>query len=195
MNQFVIWEWSRDVKHAARLQDMINFDDAPSFVLGRPLQGTFPDNVQFQMDPDAPRDTVLTDFLVNINSLLVVSRRLKEFLAARAIKSVEYLPVTILNHKGKVASPDYFIVHTIDDIDCLDLAKSVPRYSQIRKEAINRVQKMVLDPALVDPARELFQVKNLDGFTFATRSLAEAMTKEKFTSIEWLPIEDYDPDA
>lgn len=183
------------MKHAAGLDEMVGFDELPYFVLGRSLQGKFPGDVKFRMDPDAPRDTILTDFLQNIHSLLIVSRRLKEFLENRGVKAVEYLPVTILNHKGKVASSDYFIVHTVDDIDCLDLAQSGPRYSSIRKESIDRVERMVLDPTRVSPERELFQVKNLDGFTFATRALADAITREKFTSIEWLPIEDYNPDA
>jgi len=57
------------------------------------------------------------------------------------------------------------------------------------------VEKMVLDPSRIDPERELFQVKDLDGFTFATRELADAIKAAKFTSIRWLPIADYDPRA
>lgn len=191
---FMIWDWS-PVKHAVRLDDMENFVELQHFVLGKSLVGRFPENVQFRMARDRPRDTILTDYLVNVDSLLVISERLRDFLEQRKVKCVEYLPVAILDHKGKPVASKYFIAHTVDDLDCLDVARAQPLYSEIRKASITLVKHMAFDEARIDPERELFQVKNLDGFTFAARELADAITAARFTGIKWLPIADYDPYA
>lgn len=192
--EFVMWESAR-VSHAVHLDVIQNFTESQYFVLGRSFAGKFPENVQFAMDPDRPRDTILTDSLRNIDSLLVISERLRDFLEQRKVKCVEYLPVAILDHKGKPVASKYFIAHTLDDLDCLDVARAQPLYSEIRKASITLVKHMAFDEARIDPERELFQVKNLDGFTFATRELADAITAAKFTGIKWLPIADYDPYA
>jgi hypothetical protein len=177
------------------LDEIVNFDDTHHFMLGKSLAKTFPDNVKIRMSADMPRDNVLTDFLENSESLLVVSGRLKEFLEERKLKALEYLPVIILNHKGKPVKEPYFIANPFDHVDCLELKASQPRYSQVRKQSIDRIERFVLDPERIDPERELFKIKNLDGHTLVSRDLADAITKAKFTAIGWMKLEDYNPNA
>jgi hypothetical protein len=189
--RFFIWDWTKQVKSSVWLDPIRNFTDSPAFYLGRPFAGTFPKGVQFPIS----HGHVLTDNLTNVDSLIVVSKRLQSFLERRGVGSVEYLPVSIVDKKDAVRSDEYFIVHTIDDLDCLDVQRSEPSYSSIRKQAISLVKRMVLDPSRVPADRELFQVKEFNGFTFATSELAEAIEKEGFTSVGFQPIEEYDPYA
>jgi hypothetical protein len=190
--EYALWEWEPNgVRNTCSLEKMLNFDDSYHFALGTQLASTFPDNVQIRMDPNTPRDNVLTDYLQNIDSILVVSDRLKTFFEERHLKCVEYLPVTILDHKGKPARARYFIANTYDHVDCLDVTVSKPKYGHIRKESIKSVQRLVLDPQRVDAERELFVIKNFSGPILVRTALANAITQAKFTGIQWRKLEEY----
>jgi hypothetical protein len=159
---------------------------------GIPCAKDFPQGVTFQMDLSDPHDMLLADNLRNGNYLIVVSKKLKEFLESRSLKKVEYLPVTILDHKGRVASPDYFIVHPIDPVDCLDLDECSPTYSTIDPETINYIKELVLDESKVDPERELFRTKNFYTSTLVRQDLAEAIEAEGFDGVQFLDLENFD---
>ena len=61
----------------------------------------FPPDASFRMSKDYPKNLKMEDFLVNENKLLVVSARVKEFLEGQKIEQNEFLPVRIINHKGR----------------------------------------------------------------------------------------------
>jgi hypothetical protein len=193
--EYLIWRWSRNVKYAARLGEMRNLQEVGNITLGRAFGSSFPPNVEFLMNPETPRENLLTDNLKNSHSVLVLSERLKDLLEARQLKAVEYHGVTILDHKGKAVAPKYFMVHPYDDVDCLNTAASQPTYGTIRKETIYRLKRVVLDPARVDRERELFKIRDFADLVFVSRELAKAITDAKFTSVEWMEIQDYDGEA
>lgn len=158
---------------------------------GIPCAKDFPQGVTFQMDLSDPHDMLLADNLQNADYLIVASKKLKEFLESRSLKKVEYLPVTILDHKGRVASPDYFIVHPIDPVDCLDLDKCSPTHSTIDPEDITYIEELVLDESKVDPERELFKAKNFYIPTLVRQDLVEAIEAEGFDGVQLLDFEDF----
>jgi hypothetical protein len=133
----------------------------------------------------------LVDNLINTHQTIVASPKLRAFLEARGLKKVEYLPVTILDHRGRPASTEYSIVHPIEPIDCLDLAASQPHFSAIDKTTIQRVKKLVIDEAKLDPQRELFRANGFGKVTFASRALAQALDQAKFVGIQWKELADY----
>src|SRR5262245_30446462 len=61
---------------------------------------SFPANACFRMNERYKKAVKLTDNLINSFKLVIVSSSLKAFLEAEALKNVEYLPVSIINHKG-----------------------------------------------------------------------------------------------
>src|SRR5205823_2081893 len=103
---------------------------------------SFPETATFAMNPDFPDNTLLADNLLNSAGAIIASERLKRYLESQAVTKVEYLPVTILDHRGRTASRDYFIVHPIDPVDCLDLEKCQPTWNRIQKTWINRVRHL-----------------------------------------------------
>jgi len=112
---------------------------------GVPRAATFTDNVTLKMDNQYPHNIMLADDLFNKHRLIVVSGRLKNFLQSRSLVQVEYLPITILDHKGQIASRDYVIVHPINPVDCLDVEQCVPRWSFIDKTRIKELKHFVID--------------------------------------------------
>lgn len=150
----------------------------------------FPEDAVFPMNPDFPHGIALKDSIQNIGSMVVVSPRLKDFLEQRELKAVEYLPVGLLNHKGRpVQGGKYFIVNLLDPVDCLDLDRCDAKYSNITPEDIMRVKRLVLDEAKVDTERQLFSPKGLFA-PLARRDLAEAIDAAGFTGIRWVELKD-----
>jgi hypothetical protein len=68
-------------------------------------------------------------------SFIVVSKRLRELIEAHNPKDIEFLPVTIKNHKKRVASTEYTIMHGAKAIE--------PKYHFIEKKKIMQVEQLV----------------------------------------------------
>ncbi|MEQ1850440.1 MAG: DUF1629 domain-containing protein [Chthoniobacteraceae bacterium] len=151
----------------------------------------FPSDAAFTMDPEFPDNTLLTDNLINLNMMIVVSSKLREFLEKRAPTHLEYLRVTILNHKGKPASEDYFIIHPIDPVDCLDLPKSQPTYSSMDRTNIKRVKQVALDESKVDRDRLLFRPKSFYRATLIKEEVAAEIDRAGFTGVRWVKPEEF----
>ncbi|GAA5182352.1 hypothetical protein GCM10025771_31440 [Niveibacterium umoris] len=143
------------------------------------------------MNPDQPDDIALLDNVHNTDGILVVSARLKTFLKSQDLTHVEYLPLTVEDHKGRAVSEPFFVVHPLQPVDAIDLEASGCRMSRIKKDRIQSMEKMVLRTAEIPADRQLFRLKGLWGVTLVRESLAQAITAAGFTGLRWLPIDAY----
>jgi hypothetical protein len=189
-SKYAIWE-SKDVPNACSLHKLVEVEKLYELVKGVPRAATFPASAAYRMDPDFPHDTMLIDNLINSDMLVVVSQQVKEFLEKRALKKVEYLPVAIFDHKQKIASRDYFLIHPIDPVDCIDLDKSEVEWGIIDEESIDEVNHLVIDETRIDPEREMFRLKHFCDIVLVRWELAEAIDAQGFTGIRWIDINDY----
>lgn len=189
-SQYVIWT-SKEEPNCCVLQELRGVEKKYQLRKGISRFEGFPGSASFSMNPDYPHDTVLTDNLMNTSMMKIISRRVKEMLEQNGVQKVEYLPVTIINHKGRVASRDYFILHDIDPIDCLDKDKCGATMSPVDPESIDRVERLVLDDAKVDITREIFRPKYFPALTLVSRELAAAIDSKGFTGVSWKELEDY----
>jgi hypothetical protein len=119
---------------------------------------------------------------------IVASKGLQEFLEKQGVPNVEYLPVVIVNLKGKTVSKDYFIVHLIEPVECLDLDKCEPTWGEVDETSIDEVKHLVIDETRVDPVRQLFRPKQFHQVILARRTLAEAIDAAGFTGIKWIEL-------
>jgi hypothetical protein len=189
-SQFVIWK-SKMPPHVCALGDLTGVEREWELLEGMPRAEGFPDSVTCKMDPEFPKNTLLADNLMNSAMAIIVSSHLKEFLESKSLAKVEYLPLTILDHRGKPASRACFIVHPIDPVDCLDLKKCKPTWSRIEESWIKNVESLVLEEQNVASNRALFRPKAFHKVTFVRRELAEAIDKEGFTGIRWLELDEF----
>src|SRR5215470_9499999 len=91
--------WARDIVNGAcALSGMTGFEDDWKLIYGHPVAGEFPVKARFTMDPDYPRDVMLTDNLYNSDMLIVASQPLRELIESQHIPAIEYLAVPIFNH-------------------------------------------------------------------------------------------------
>jgi hypothetical protein len=143
------------------------------------------------MSDDHPRSIGLLDNVMNLADLIVVHARLKGFLEAKALKNLEYLPVSILNHKGRTASRDYFIVHPLVPQDCLDVQKSGVRFNAIIRTDISSVRQLVLDPSRIDPDVRLFRLAHFTLPVLVDKEIADEISMAGFTGVTFVDTSRY----
>ena len=130
----------------------------------------------------------LADRVANSCNLLIVSKTLQTALAAVNKGPAQYLPVEIYNHKNRLASADYFVVNPIGTVDALNLKASSIKWFE---GDVVSVDKIVLDPAKLKAAPDLFRVKE-DPYTYvvseniltAWRSIVPKPTNVVFRTLE-----------
>jgi hypothetical protein len=162
-------------------------------IRGERWAGGFPKGVRFEMSKRHKKETGLLDDVMNMDAVKVCSRKLVEFLRDRKLKNVDYLPVTILDHKGKVASSEYSIVHPVAPQDALDLDGSEPTYSPLMKTEIDEVRRLRVDPRRVDPEVRLFRLAAYFFPVLVDAKLAEEIRAAGFQGPYFTPLEEYEP--
>jgi hypothetical protein len=174
------------------LDDLEGFEDEWAVSQGVSLADSPPEQLSMSMYAEEPRNTVLPDYVDNMDSLVIVSPRLKAFLEAQEVSHVEYYPIEIIDHKGKVASTDYFVAHLIDPVDCIDADASKAKWTNqgLPTERIRRLERLVLDLARVPEGRKLFFPKFYNKYPIMRRDLAEAMQEGGFTNVHIVPFDD-----
>jgi hypothetical protein len=187
MNQFVEWD-PCSVKDGAVLTNLQGVDRVFALDDGESVVNGFPQGAHFRFDPEFKRDTLPVDFYINVDSMMVCSNRAKEFISASGPEAVEYLPVTVFDHKGKALAERHWIVHPINPPDCIDLASSKVTWSSLDPDSIQRFRHLELDAARVPAARQLFRPKACPRLLALRRPFAEALVQQGFSGARWKEI-------
>lgn len=189
-DEYVLWD-AADLPNVCSLSKMAGLDKTYRLVDGVPMQSEFPDGVHFQMDPDNPTDTLLADNLINPYSVIVASDALATFIRDGHGKKLEFLPVSIVDHRGKTVPESYFIIHPVDHVDCLDVDASGGQWDLIDSEVLDSVERIVLDQEKLDPGRSIFRPCPLVDVVVIRRALAEELQQSGFSGLEWVELSDY----
>jgi len=174
----------------ATVDQLAGFEDEWAVGQGMSLAATPPDKLTMSMYADEPRNTVLPDYVQNMKSLVIVSPRLRSFLEARQVSNVEYYPLEINDHKGKVASSEYSVAHLINPVDCIDADASGAKWigEGLATKRIMLLRKLVLDPSRVPEDRQLFFPRYYSEIPLLRRELADAMRQENFSNVKIVPL-------
>lgn len=167
------------------LDGLQNVEDDYEISKGISRAKDFPADACFRMSNQHKKHVALSDGLHVLGRQLVVSPRLKAFIEARNPPKVEYLKVTILNHKGKPIPETYHIVNPLAVVDCIDTKKSKLEWNAIDEELICGVYKLVLKTDAIDPNLLLFRPKHLEHRVFIQRAFGEEMRAAGFTALRF----------
>jgi hypothetical protein len=178
--EYVFWA-KKDEGNSTMLKAPKGAGDAWELLEGVPRAANFPNDVTMRMSDRHKLAIGMPDSLMNMASLIVVSRRLREFLEKKTLPNVEYLPITVINHKDRVESAEYSIVHAVDSPDCLDRGASGPVHSAIIPTNVMSVDTLILDPSKIDPKVPLFRIKDFGYPCIVARPLAEEILQAGFT--------------
>ena len=171
------------------LQKIENLPDSLRLTKGQELE-PWPENVKLHMDPNFPKALQVPDCVKNLQNAIVVSKRLKEFIEAAKPVHVEYLPISIIDHKGKVASAKHFIVNPYKLQDCIDQGASTIRWNPMDKDLISACTKMVIDEKRIEQNARVFRLQHYRKKVLFARDLAEGIEKAKFTGLNFIEIDE-----
>lgn len=173
-SNFVVWLGGLNVDEFCVL-DEIEVRQAVDLNEAVSLAAEWPADASAKMSPDFKRQIRLADSLKSRH--LVASLAMKQALeAASAVTKVEFLPLTVINHKGRVASRDYFVVNALQVVDCIDVKASKPVYNDIDPESIMYFKKhLVLNEEAIPKTAKLFRAKHYTTRTLMRRDVAERM--------------------
>jgi hypothetical protein len=143
------------------------------------------------MDPEFPDDLKLGDSIKNSGGYLVISKRLKEALEPAVADAVEYLPVRIINHKGRLASAAYFIANPLAIYDAIDLEKSTVKWNHINTDAITSISKLVLDGERLPRETSMFRLKAFERRVVLSRALADSLASGGFVGLGFTNVTDF----
>lgn len=152
----------------------------------------WPSNVQFRMDPALPKASQLPDWVKNLPRALVASKALKQIVQESEPTDIEYLPITLIDHKGREASTDYFLLNPFTLQDAIDQQQSVLEWNAIDPNLISDCTSLVLDEARIDPRATVFRLKHYPSKVIFRRDLAKAIKKAGCTGIKFVEIEEVD---
>src|SRR5687768_17265753 len=91
---------------------------------GERLAKEFPKKATVQFADKFKDRRKLYDFIFNLESALFVSSKVKDILEQLETPDLEFLPVSVKDHKGTVIADDYFILNPIGTQDIIDMKKS-----------------------------------------------------------------------
>ncbi len=192
-NEYVVWKHGGSDIYCY-LDILLNVDNNDEIRSGKSLINGFPANACFHMDESYPRAIKLSDNMANASGFTVISQKLMEFIKSHNPESVEFLPVTINNHKGLEASRDYFIMNPLIILDCIDLEKTEVEWDDF-DEDIEEIWDwdgvFTLDVSRIDKSIHLFRPKYHTSTVLVRKDLAKSIEKEGFTRICFVELDKY----
>lgn len=187
---YLIWSADSQSNYCV-LGYLEGFPDDYKLMKGDSVASEWPSDVRLRMDPDFKKQVKLSDNLLNPVNLLIASKGLCDFFRKQELPNIEYLAVTILNHKKKVASKEYSIANLVTTQDCIDTDKSEVTWNDINPHYISTMKRLVFDERKIDKNARLFRAEHLKTLIFVRADLAEAVTAGGFTNIKFWPLSVY----
>lgn len=166
-------------------------EQAFRFDRGNSLKNWVPIGANYPMSPQWPDRRVLYEFQSNTLSLLIVSGRCKTVLEAGAHANLEFLPISIINHRGKLASGDYFIVNILGGVDCMDRERSVFKPSHLKPSIIASCSRLVLKNDKIPEDVELFRLSNAPTTYIIKQSLKDRLEAQGVKGAAFIAEHDY----
>ncbi len=177
---------------AAHFGFVQGYDDSWKLVEGISVAAEFPEDATYHMNEDLPHDKRLEDAIYNLDSQLVVSGRLRTFLQSQDNLQIEFLPVQLVNHKGKAVQEPYFIVNILCHVDAVDKAATTHEWNTLDDTAMIGIENLTIDEDRVPKEAVLFRLVHVTDVMGVRSDLAEALREEGFTGLEFADFADYD---
>ena len=170
---------------------MDGFEESYKIMYAQPVAEHYDGEAFFEMSPDFTKDIALADNVKNTGYILV-SDALKKVLEEMVTNRVEYVPVRIINHKGRVASEDYFVVNPLDLCDAIDFEQSDVEWNSIDPNVLSDCYELVLHEDRIPSDYTLFRLKHFPTEVLLRRDVVERLEAEGFTGLRFIEVEDFD---
>jgi len=156
------------------------------------LADWFPADATYQMSHRYPFARRLCDLQCNPLRLLLVSSAFREILLRFECRNVEFFPITLLNHRGKVASTTHVVAHVFPSLDCIDEQQTQGTPSAFIPEIMQSISKLVLDERRIPDDVHIFRPKQMPVIHIVREPLARAIVEADLTGMIFVPVDQYD---
>ncbi|PTL84214.1 imm11 family protein [Vitiosangium sp. GDMCC 1.1324] len=151
------------------------------------LASEFPTGVAMKFSPSFPEQRKVYDFVTNTLNIRVVSKHVRRIVLELAPDDVEFLPVTLMDHQGGVASREHFIMNVLARRDVIDLERADVRMGAILKTEIDRVRNLVLKGDLEPGGPKVFRPLHLRVGTMIDETIHAAFSGAGLTGCKFFP--------
>ncbi|MBI2379772.1 MAG: hypothetical protein HYV16_03330 [Gammaproteobacteria bacterium] len=142
---------------------------------GSSLQAGWPASAECWMDMEFPKDIQLSDAIHCLSARIISPRAYALFHEFCANTDIEFLKISIVNHKGRLAADDYWIVNPLRIVDCIDTAQSQVTWNPIDHELISDCKDLVLKPEALADAPLVFRPKHKPSAIFMKTAFTEKL--------------------
>jgi len=187
MSNYLVWRPGLKKDGICKLNGLTGVPKSYEIDDGVPRLQGWPPDAAAAMNPDFPKDIGLADSLSGA-TFLVISGKAKQFIEQENAGKIEFLPMKIINHKGRVASEDYFVVNPLDVVDCIDKEASG---AEMDDDMIEGCAQLVLKEDAIPKDLKIFRTKFWSGRILIRRDLAQKMTAAGLTCMSFTEPAEY----
>jgi hypothetical protein len=187
---FLVWRRGAMKDGICKLNGLVGLEDDYEIDDGVSRSDGWPSDVSASMDPEFPKDIGLADSLPGTGFVLL-SAAAKAFLEQKQVRNIEYLPIKIINHKGRAMIEPYFVLNPLEIVDCIDKDASGVRLSPMNKTMIKSCKQLVLHEEKVPAEARVFRTAFWSGRILIRRDLAEEMNAAGLTGMTFLEPQTY----
>jgi hypothetical protein len=186
--EFKLWRSTRGDEYCVitdpEIEDGFELDE------GVPRLETMEGPVRCRMDSAFPKEVRLSDNLYGA-SVPIVSLRLRQMLESAGTKRIEFLPIELINHKGRKEPSEYFILHPLEMLECIDLDASGVEWNSIAPDQISRCRGLVLNHDAIPGDYKVFRPKFWGGNILIREDLVDKLIKADFSGLSFRPVDGY----
>lgn len=183
--------WTSDYEEGfCVIQSPSGIEDSWELDEGVSRKKNWPSDVACKMDPEFEKDIELADNLYG-SDLKVVSAAMRVAIEAKQPSGIEFLPTAIINHKGRVASEDYFVLNPLTVVDCIDIEASEVDWNDADPDTIMLCEQLVLKSGAAKNDVQIFRPKHWPRLILARSSLAEALEESGFSGLQFMDPMEY----
>lgn len=151
----------------------------------------WPEDVVFQFSKERPEGMGLADLVENTLSQFIISERFKHILEEHDTSGIEYLPVKIKNHKGKIAAEDYWLANFLVLIEAVDRKQSVFEVNAGQEDKIYTFDKLILRENLEKSGPSIFRLREKPQMILAREDLVRRVTKDGLIGVRFTETSKY----
>ncbi|MFY2558301.1 imm11 family protein [Corallococcus terminator] len=158
---------------------------------GQPMGEHHPARARLDMDKRYP-GFVVPDLVSNTFHLYIISHRLKPLLQAELKDQAEgeFLPVSIYNHKGRVAEEDYSIANIFRAVECVDRSRSEFTESALKPGQLSILKRLQLDPERIPAEPRIFRLKEMPALLIIRGDLRARLEEAGITGANYVGLGD-----
>lgn len=152
---------------------------------GRRMDHRYPENVSFRMG-DHHSGRIVPDIIFNLCRYWMISEKVKGILEESVDTPIEYLPFSLVNHKGRIEEGTFYISNVLEVKDCVDLQQSDFTESKLEPGTFMWLRSLVLDESKLSDDDHLFRVVNIPNIMIVSSHLRTLFDEREVTGATYV---------